>query len=188
MALLEQPEKVRLALSPLRRQLLERLREPASAAQLAAELDIPRQKLGYHLRLLEQAGLLEVAEERQRRGFQERVMQAVAGAFVVDPQVVSASSMSGDRLAAEHLIETSAQTVRHVARMQSKAEEQGKRLLTFTIEATVHLESPADLHRFSDELASAVAEVAASFDVPGGRPYRLVIGGHPAPAQTGADS
>lgn len=192
-ALLEQPDTVRLALSPLRRRLLERLREPASAAQLAAELGMPRQKLGYHLRLLERAGLVELVEERRRRGCQERVLRASAGAFVVDPAVMSgdpqakattADQMLGgdDRHAAEHLITVSAGTVREVTRMRAAAGKQGKRLLTFTIEATVNLGAPADLHHFSDALASAVAEVVASFDTSGGRPYRLVIGGHPASA------
>ena len=52
MKLLEEPEKVRAALSPLRRQLLELLQEPASATQLAAALELPRQRVNYHLREL----------------------------------------------------------------------------------------------------------------------------------------
>ena len=81
-----------MALSPLRRSLLARLREPASAAQLAGELGVPRQKLNYHLRALETAGFLELVEERQRRGFVERVLAARAAAFIVDPQVDGAAS------------------------------------------------------------------------------------------------
>jgi DNA-binding transcriptional ArsR family regulator len=189
-ALLEQPDKLRLALSPLRKRLLERLREPASAAQLSAELGVPRQKLGYHLRLLEQAGLVELVEERRRRGCQERILRATAREFVVDPAVMGelqGEFQAGDRHAAEHLVAASAATVRHVTRMQARAGEQGKRLLTFTIEAAVSLAAPGELHRFSDELASAVAEVVASFDTPGGRAYRLVMGAHLAPATVGED-
>ena len=63
--LLQEPERVRTALSPLRRSLLERLREPASATRVAAELGIPRQRVNYHLRELERAGLVELVEERQ---------------------------------------------------------------------------------------------------------------------------
>src|SRR5262249_1154848 len=99
---------------------------------------------------------------------------------------------AGDRHAAEHLIAVSAETVRNVTRMRAAADKQGKRLLTFTIEAAVNLAAPGELHRFSDELASAIAEVIASFDTTGGRPYRLMIGGHPAPkapqASTGEQS
>lgn len=185
-SLLEQPEKVRLALSPLRRRLLERLRNPASAAQVAAELDLPRQRVGYHFRLLEQAGFIELAEQRQRRGCQERLMRTAA-AFVVDPQVVSAEDLhAGDRHAAQHLLAVAADTVRQVARMQTKSEEHGTRLLTFTAEAEVRFAAPGDVHRFTDALAEAVARVVADFDSPQGRAYRLMMGGYPAPAtQTG---
>ncbi len=72
----EEPEKVRVALSPIRRQLLDLLREPSSATQLAAALELPRQRVNYHLRELEKAGLVELVEERQRRGFIERILRA----------------------------------------------------------------------------------------------------------------
>ena len=68
--------------------------------------------------------------------------------------------------------------VRDVARMQDAAEEQGRRLLTFTIEAEVGFAEPADLDRFVEALAHTVA----AFDAPGRR-YRVVIGGHPAPKE-----
>ena len=61
--------KARAALTPLRRELLERLHEPGSASSLAGQLDLPRQKLAYHLRVLEEAGLVKLVEERPRRGF-----------------------------------------------------------------------------------------------------------------------
>jgi hypothetical protein len=37
-ALLDEPDRLRVGLSPIRRRLLERLRQPASATQLASEL------------------------------------------------------------------------------------------------------------------------------------------------------
>ena len=55
--LLQQPDQLRLALSPIRRQLLERLRKPSSATELASELDMGRQRVNYHLRALEGAGV-----------------------------------------------------------------------------------------------------------------------------------
>jgi DNA-binding transcriptional ArsR family regulator len=174
--LLQEPERVRTALSPLRRSLLERLREPSSATRVAAELGLPRQRVNYHLRELERAGLVELVEERKRRGCTERML--VAREFVVDPAVIGAAAEAQDRFAAEHLVNTAAGVVRDVARMQEAAEERGHRLLTFTIEAEVGFAEPADLDRFVEELARTVA----AFDAPGRR-YRVVIGGHPAPAK-----
>ena len=174
--LLQEPERVRTALSPLRRSLLERLREPSSATRVAAELGIPRQRVNYHLRELERAGLVELVETRRRRGCTERLL--VAREFVVDPAVIGEAAEEQDRFAAAHLVNTAARVVRDVARMQSAAEEQGERLLTFTIEAEVGFAEPADLDRFVEALARTVAD----FDAPGRR-YRVIVGGHPAPKE-----
>jgi DNA-binding transcriptional ArsR family regulator len=181
--LLDEPDRLRQALSPLRRRLLARLRTPASATELAAEFELPRQRLGYHLRELEAAGLLELVEERRRRGFVERVLRASADAYVVDPAVLGdrAAHAAGDRHAAEHLVDAAARTVRDVARMQAAAERAGTRLLTFTVETEVRFAAPGDLHRFTEAIAGAVADVVAAFDDPAGRPYRVIAAGHPAP-------
>jgi DNA-binding transcriptional ArsR family regulator len=187
MSYLDEPEKVRSALSPLRRRLLSLLQEPASATQLATTLDLPRQRVNYHLKELEKAGLVELVEERQRRGFVERVLQATAVAFIVDPAVMSAGedrtfTRIQDQYAAEHLVDVAAGTVREVARMQHRAAAAGKRLLTFTIEAEVRFAEPGDLHHFTDALTEAVRQTVEAFDTEGGRPYRLIAGGHPSPA------
>ena len=192
--LLGDPDRVRLALSPLRRRLLDRLREPASATQLAATLEMSRQRVNYHLRALEQAGLVELVEERQRRGCTERVMVATADAFVVDPAVVHAGGTAAatppqDRHAAEHLIDTAAGVVRDVARMQTAARHAGSRLLTFTIEAEVAFAAPGDVERFTTRLAALVEQAAGELAPPdGGRRYRVVVGGHPAPHREGAQA
>ena len=220
-ALLDEPERLRVALSPIRRQLLDRLRAPASATQLAAELALGRQRVNYHLRALEGAGLLTLVEERQRRGCTERILIARADAFVVDPAVMAAdrgdrderataaARAAQDTFAAEYLIDTAADVVRHVARMQTQAARQGTRLVTFTLDTEVSFATPADLERFTAALADLIAREAAksapatavSSSAPGaapgaasgstsaggptsGRRYRIVIGAHPAPRKS----
>ena len=181
----DEPDQVRAALSPLRRTLLNRLREPSSATRLATALELPRQRVNYHLRALEAAGVVELVEERQRRGFVERILRARPGAFVIDPNVMQEAAFTGihDQYAAEHLVGVAAATVRDVCRMQVKAEEVGKRLLTFTLKAEVRFAAPGDVHAFTDDLAEAVRQVVARFDSSDGRPYRLVATGHPAPGE-----
>ena len=123
-ALIEDVGKARQGLTPLRLRMLALLREPGSAATLAAALELPRQKVGYHLHALEKAGLVTPAGERQRRGFTERLFVAEAGAFVVDPSIFGVPPTSAekqDRFAAEHLVARSVETVREVTRMQAAA-------------------------------------------------------------------
>jgi DNA-binding transcriptional ArsR family regulator len=83
---LVEPDPLGGALAPLRRRLLMRLAVPASASELAPEFGVSRQKLNYHLRRLEEAGLVELVAERRRRGFTERVLRSVAG-FAVEAEV-----------------------------------------------------------------------------------------------------
>ena len=61
----------RAALSPQRRRLLERLTEPMSAAGLGEALELPRQQVRHHLKVLEAAGLIVEAGTRRKRGFIE---------------------------------------------------------------------------------------------------------------------
>ena len=184
-ALIDDVERARLALSPLRRQLLEALREPASAASLATRLDMPRQKLGYHLRALEEAGLVRLVETRKRRGFVERVL--VAEALVLDPGLVSPATGAEkqDRHAAAHLVSVASGVVREVSRMAGAAEAEGKRLLTVTIEADIGFAAPQDFESFAQRLAQAAEAIAKEYPTgEGRRGYRLIAAAHPAVAGT----
>lgn len=177
-------ERLRGALTPLRRTLLEALREPASATELAARLGAPRQRINYHVRELEEAGLVELVELRPRRGCTERVVRATARAVVVDPEVIGdlGAATTQDRFATDTLLAMAARTVSEVARQRERAATARKRLLTFAIETDVAFGHPADVERFATELASRVGALAAEFDTGDTRRrYRVVIGGHPAP-------
>ena len=198
--LLDEPDRLRVGLSPIRRRLLERLRQPASATQLASELAMGRQRINYHLRALEKAKLVDLVEERQRRGCVERILIARAQAFIVDPGVMTAKTGSNspavpavsraaqDKFSAEHLIDTAADMVRDVTRMRAAADKQGARLLTFTMQTDISFAEPGDLERFTTAVAEFVAREAAKFHTPGGgRRYRVVIGGHPSPRKTATD-
>lgn len=191
LTLLDTPERLACALPDLRRRILDRLRDPASAAELSREFGIPRQNLNYHLRVLEGQQLLELVELRARRGFTERVMRTVGNGLVVDPAVLArispARESEQDRHAARHLVQAAGAVVRDVSRMSARAERQGSRLLTFTLDADVRFAEPGDVHDFTDALAQAVAQVVAAYDTPGGRPYRLLAAGHPAAAPTEKD-
>lgn len=167
-------------LSPLRRAVLEQLRDaPASATKVAAVLGESRQRVNYHVRALERDGLVELVEERARRGCTERVVRASCHAVVVEPSVVGELPEDQDRFAADTLLAGGARLVRDVAAAREAASTRGQRLLTFAVEAEVGFARPSDLERFADALADKIAELAAEFG-PGERKYRVLIGGHPA--------
>lgn len=183
-SLLDSLDAAHLALAPIRRRILAALVEPASAAGLAEHLDMPRQKIGYHLKALEDAGLIRLAGERKKRGFTERLFVA-AEAYVLDPALLQApvdpdAVGAQDRHAAGHLINTASAMVRDVARMREAADAEGARLLTLTVEADLTFARPADFDAFSRDVAEAVAELARRYSAPEGRRYRLTAAAHPA--------
>lgn len=183
-ALLDDLDTAHVALAPIRRRILAALTEPASAAGLAAQLDMPRQKIGYHLRALQDAGLIQLDSERRRRGFTERLFVA-ARSYVFDPALMQAppdpdAVDAQDRHAADHLISTASTLVRDVARMRQAADAEGARLLTLTVEADVTFAAPAEFDAFTEEVSAAVTALARKYAAPAGRHYRLTAVAHPA--------
>jgi len=188
-ALLDDLDTALLALAPVRRRILAALVEPASAAGLADQLGLPRQNIGYHLNALEAAGLVQLAEERRKRGFTERLFVAARN-YVLDPSLMQApvdpdAVEAQDRHAADHLIATASSLVRDVARMRQDAAAEGARLLTLTVEADVTFGAPADFDAFTEEVSAAVAALARKYAAPSGRRYRLTAVAHPAVPKAG---
>ena len=187
-ALLDDLDTALLALAPIRRRILAALGEPASAAGLAERLGLPRQNIGYHLNALEAAGLVQLAGERRKRGFTERLFVAAQN-HVFDPGLMQTppdpdAVEAQDRHAADHLISTASAMVRDVARMRQDAAAEGSRLLTLTVEADVTFAAPADFDAFTEEVSAAVAALARKYAAPSGRRYRLTAAAHPAVAKS----
>ena len=89
---IESPEAAAAALDPVRARLLGALAVPSSAAGLAGRVGLARQKVNYHLKMLEAQGLVTLSEERRHGGITERVLQASSASYVVSPAAVSASA------------------------------------------------------------------------------------------------
>lgn len=182
------PGAATVALDPIRSRLLAELAEPASAARLASKVGLTRQKVNYHLRALEAANLVTVAEERLWGGLTERILVSSARSFVVSPAalgpVAADPSRSHDRLSASYLIALAARVVREVGDLWRRAREAGKGLATLSIDTEIRFASPADRAAFTHELTATVAELAARYHNPsasGGRTHRLVVLAYPKP-------
>jgi biotin operon repressor len=182
------------ALSPLRMRVLREAQEPQSATTLAPRLGLSRQTLNYHLRQLEREGFLEVVEERQRRGCIERMLKVTSRAFVVSPALLGTLSddpdQARDRFSSGFLLATATKLIRDVALLDQRARGVEQRLATFTMESDIAVESPAAFRAFTEELAAAVATVAAKYDSPASksRRFRIVIGSHPVVTKSDTDA
>ncbi|GAA3428378.1 ArsR/SmtB family transcription factor [Streptosporangium sandarakinum] len=185
-AVIDDPAAAEVSLDPIRARLLAELAEPASATMLAAKVGLPRQKVNYHLKTLEQHGLVELVEERRKGNVTERVMRATASSYVISPvalaPVAPDPSRAPDRLSARWLLAVASRLVRDVGELISGATRAQKRVATFAIDGEVRFASAADRAAFAEELSGAVTALVAKYHdetAEGGRPHRLVIAIHP---------
>jgi DNA-binding transcriptional ArsR family regulator len=85
---LDRLEQAEALLKPRRVEILRRLAEPRTCTEIARELGDSPQKVYYHVKRLQSAGLVELAEERRVRGITEGIYRAVAGSYWVSPDLV----------------------------------------------------------------------------------------------------
>jgi DNA-binding transcriptional ArsR family regulator len=186
------PVSAAALLDPARQHLLTHLKEPDSASGLARRLRLPRQRINYHLRVLESAGLVELVEERRKGNCLERVVRATARAFVISPEALGAlgptADTAADRLSSAYQIAAAGRVIRDVGALEDRARKEGKRVATLTLEADVRFASAESRAKFAEELAGTVARIAAKYHddrAPGGRRFRLLAAVHPVPTASG---
>jgi DNA-binding transcriptional ArsR family regulator len=184
---IDEPDAAISALDPVRARILHRLAEPGSATTLGAELGMPRQKVNYHLRALESHGLVELVEERPRRGLTERVVQATARAYLVAPDVVDEHAIDPsriDRASSRYLLAVGGRLVKEVRDLARRAERADKALPTLTIDTDIRFRSASERAAFTADLTEAVLALTARYHdeaAPRGRWHRLIVAAHPHP-------
>jgi DNA-binding transcriptional ArsR family regulator len=185
---IDDPAAAVVALDPVRARLLAELGEPGSASTLARKVGLARQKVNYHLRALEAHGLVELVEERPRRGLTERILVATAASYVVSPAAMGEAATdperSSDRVSARYLIGLAARIVREVGDLVHRADRADKRLATLSLDTDIRFRSAAERAAFSDELTAAVMRLVARYhdeSAPRGRWHRLMVAAHPRP-------
>src|SRR5262245_29719493 len=142
-------------LNPDRVRILEALRDPASATSLSTRVSMTRQRVNYHLRELERAGLVELVEERRKGNCTERILRASARSFLISPEVLGAvgpaagATAAQDRFSAAYLITAVARVLRDVALLRHRADEAGKPLATLALETDITFASAGDRAAFA---------------------------------------
>lgn len=186
-AVIEDAEAAEVSLDPVRARLLAELAEPASATMLAGRVDLPRQKVNYHLRALEKHGLVELVEERRKGNVTERMMRATASSYVISPTALSAvqpdPAQSPDRLSARWLLAVAGRLVRDVGVLITGSTKARKRVATFAIDGEVRFSSAEDRAAFAEELTVAITNLVSRYHDEGaerGRDHRIVVAVHPS--------
>ena len=186
-AVIDRPAAAEASLDPIRQRILAELAVPGSASSLAPRIGLTRQKVNYHLRTLEEHGLVELVEERKRGNMTERIMQASAASYVISPAAMSAlapdPSRFPDQLSARWLVTLAARIVREVGELIAGATAAGKPLASFAIDSDITFATASDRAAFAGELGESINSLVAKYhdgNSEGGRKHRLVVALHPS--------
>lgn len=168
---------------PTRVAMLEALHEPRSAAAVGRELGQTRQRMNYHLKALEQAGLVERVGTRQNGNFVETLFRATARAFVVSPQVAWSGPRRLEALRSQHALGTlvgiGEQLQRDAAVLLDRAAYENEQIASAAVSAEVGFESDAERSAFMREYLEATKDLLDRYGAKGGKRYRVVLAIHP---------
>lgn len=146
-------------LKPRRIEILKRLDEPRTCPELAAEFGESAQSIYYHVKALEQAGLVEKVGERRVRGTVEGHYQARAQSYWLAPQLVGqigGPRASQDQTSLRYLLALAEEVQSDVGRLAQQVEA-GQSVPSLSLAANVYLPD-------GDRRAAFLRDVQATFE------------------------
>jgi DNA-binding transcriptional ArsR family regulator len=178
-----------------RRRILEMARSPVSAVEMAERLGETRQRVGYHVRRLVDAGLLEDVEVARRGAMVDKRYRASARAYALASSdllgpLAARLDSPGDRESLVHLLGAVHEVQSDLARVLATRGTADERLPTLTLSSRIRFRNAAERGAFADALVLALTEVVAAHTTPDrgedgapgdGDPYRLTLTLHPTP-------
>lgn len=185
--IIDDPARARVALQPIRLQLLHLLDRPQSAPQLAKTTGMPRQRVLYHLRKLEAQQLVQSHEHGSVGSRIDRSYVRTATSYAIAPKTLGGVAVNpqtvADAFSSAYLSAVAGRALNDLAALNRAAAARGKRVPTLTLETEVRFLTPADQRRFADDLTAALATLAARYhhpDAPQGRTFRVFACGYPS--------
>lgn len=168
---------------PLRLRILEELREPRSAASVARRIGEARQKVHYHLKELEKAGLVEAVGERRAGNFVETLYQASANSFVIAPEAVWGDRRRADvlrsQVSLENLLAVGERLQREAVALLDRAAFDGEEIASAAVTLDIAFADEGSRAAFLRDYVAAVRRLVDEYGAADGEPYRAVLATHP---------
>ncbi len=136
----ETPDQLKALGHDLRMRILDLLNErAASVTELAVALERPKGTIGYHVKVLEEAGFVRVVRTRQVRAITERFYGRVAHTVVLHGMPESSDKLwmlheAAERAVVEQGAALPATTLRYVRMSEEQAAEFWERVLELAID------------------------------------------------------
>jgi DNA-binding transcriptional ArsR family regulator len=175
-------------LKPLRLEILRRMDAAVGCGDLAADLGQSPQKIHYHVKALEKAGLIEKVGERKARALTESLYRATACSFWLAPGLVARVGEPGrapERDSVDYLVALAEELTRDVVGLAHEGVDDGA---TLGVTAEIRLRDPAQRRALLSDLFQAIEAVARKHGADpfgrgeAGEAYRIAVASYPRAA------
>ena len=181
---IEDVDQAMTVLKPIRLELLKQLDEPRTCPELGDYFDMSAQKIYYHVKALEKAGLVEKVEEQRVRGVVEGYYQAKARSYWLAPQLVGkvgGTQMTQDQVSLRVLLDLAEEVHDDLGTLGHKSES-GKHVPSMSMSAHIHLPDASRRQAFLEELQDIFQSLARKYGIPedevaitDGQGFRLIL-------------
>jgi len=173
-------EQAEALLKPRRVEILRRLAEPTTCTQIGKQLGDSPQKVYYHVKQLQTAGLVELVDERRVRGITEGIYRAVAHSYWVSPELVGriGPPRESNQFGLGFLLDLSEGLQTDLAGLA--AAEGSPPTLGISGEVRLRADQGA---AFVEDLQSAFQAVLDRYSGSEGTPFRLALACYPVPSE-----
>ena len=177
---IESFQQARALLKPLRLEIVRQLAEPKTCNDLAKTFGVSPQKIYYHVKLLERAGLVDKIAEQPVRGFMQGIYRASASSYWLSPQLAGQGSQTRDDVSLSYLLALAEQIHLEVGSLSESRDETP----SLSINAQVELGDQSDRSAFLAELHATLTGLAEKYGRTAGEGraseiYRLAVASYP---------
>ncbi|MGH9243992.1 MAG: helix-turn-helix domain-containing protein [Acidimicrobiales bacterium] len=173
---LERLDQAEALLRPQRIDVLRQLSEPRTCSEIAAELGQTPQRVYYHVKKLEDAGLVEMTDERRVRGINEGIYRATAQSYWLSPKLVGTIGRRAveDHLSLGYLLSLVEDVQLDLARIDRGTGDRP----TLGISGEVRLQ-PEQRQGFLDDLRAVLEDLFTRYGGSDGEAFRLAVACYP---------
>ncbi len=182
-------DQAAVMMKPLRIAMLREMAEPRSCPELARTFSETPQKMYYHVKVLERAGLVERSGERLVHGIREGFYRAKAESYWLSPGLVrrlgrkqSAQDQTSLRMLAGHAEEM----IEDVARLAERSAS-GEHVPSASLGVEIALPDVERRGEFLEELRATFEAIAKKYTSDGnaetGEVFRFTLACYPKPNQ-----
>lgn len=187
---IETVDQAAALLHPVRIDLLQRMDVPRTCPDLADEFHTTPQKIYYHIKALEKAGLVTRVQERKVRGVMEGYYQARAKSYWLAPSLVGqvgSQQAARDQTSLRFLLGLAEEVQKDIGRLGQQSEV-GANVPSLGLSAQIYLPDSSRRADFLQDVQTLFQDLARKYGLPPdelggdlvGKMFRLIMACYPA--------